>query len=237
VWLTQGGGGELTAATFRTVVLVSLVPAALAVLILALGAREVRGSARERPQIRFRALGRPFLVFLGIVGLFELGNSADAFLVLRAQTLGANVLGILGMLAAFNLVYTVVSTPAGALSDRIPRRTVIVAGWLAYAAIYVGLGLAGAVWNMWVLYIVYGAYYGVAYGTAKALVADLVPVELRGTAYGAYSMVVGAMDLPASAVAGALWQTVSPGAPFFFGAAAALLAAGALWIWSQRKGG
>lgn len=114
----------------------------------------------------------------------------------------------------------------------------IVAGWVVYAGIYLGLGLAGAVWNMWVLYTVYGAYYGAAYGTAKALVADLVPVELRGTAYGAYSLVVGAMDLPASVIAGALWQGVSPGAPFFFGAAVALLAAGALWIWgSSRPGG
>ncbi|MBC7220642.1 MFS transporter [Candidatus Bipolaricaulota bacterium] len=237
VWLTQGGAGELTAATFRTIVLVSLVPAGLAVLVLALGAREARGRSHERPQIRFRALGRPFLVFLGIVGLFELGNSADAFLVLRAQTLGANVLGILGMLAVFNLVYTLVSTPAGALSDRISRRTVIVAGWLVYAGIYLGLGLAGAVWNMWVLYIAYGAYYGIAFGTAKALVADLVPAELRGTAYGTYSTVVGAMDLPASAIAGVLWQAVSPGAPFFFGAAAALLAAVALWAWGRRTQG
>lgn len=236
VWLTQGGAGELAAATFRTIVLVSLVPAVLAVVVLALGAREVRGGG-ERPQIRFQALGRPFLAFLGIVGLFELGNSADAFLVLRAQTLGTNVLGILGMLAVFNLVYTLVSTPAGALSDRIPRRTVIVAGWGVYAGIYLGLGLAGAVWNMWVLYIAYGAYYGIAFGTAKALVADLVPAELRGTAYGTYSLMVGAMDLPASAIAGVLWQAVSPGAPFFFGAAAALLAAGALWVWGRRMSG
>jgi len=235
VWMTQGGVGQLTAATFRTVVLVSLVPAGLAVVVLALGAREVGAARSARPPIRFRALGRPFLVFLGIVGLFELGNSADAFLVLRAQTLGTNVLGILGMLAAFNLVYTLVSTPAGALSDRIPRRTVIVAGWVVYAGIYLGLGLAGAVWNMWVLYTVYGAYYGAAYGTAKALVADLVPVELRGTAYGTYSLVVGAMDLPASVIAGALWQSMGPGAPFFFGAAVALLAAGALWIWGRSR--
>lgn len=236
VGLTQGGSGELTAGTFRVVVLVSVVPAALAVLVLALGAREVRPKVREaRPAVRFRSLGRPFLVFLGIVALFELGNSADAFLVLRAQTLGASVVGILGMLAAFNLVYTLVSTPAGSLSDRVGRRRLIVGGWLLYAGIYLGLGLAGKAWNMWVLYLAYGAYYGVAYGTARALVADLVPPELRGTAYGSYSLVVGALDLPASAVAGVLWQGFGPRAPFFFGAALALVAAGALALWAPRR--
>ncbi|MCX7750233.1 MAG: MFS transporter [Candidatus Bipolaricaulota bacterium] len=236
VWVVQGGRGTLTAGAFRTVVLVSVVPAVLAVLVLALGAREVRpGRAEARPPIRFRSLGRPFLGFLLIVGLFELGNSADAFLVLRAQSLGVGVLGILGMLAAFNLVYALVSTPAGSLSDRIPRRAVIVGGWLLYAAIYLGLGLAGAVWNMWVLYLAYGAYYGAAYGTAKALVADLVPAELRGTAYGSYSLVVGALDLPASVIAGFLWESFGPRAPFFFGAALALLAAGALALWVPRR--
>ncbi len=235
VALTQGGASELAAATFRTVVLVSVVPAVLAVLVLALGAREVRPKVREaRPPVRFRSLGRPFLVFLGIVALFELGNSADAFLVLRAQTLGASVAGILGMLAGFNVVYALVSTPAGSLSDRVGRRGVIVGGWLLYGGIYVGLGLAGQAWNMWVLYLAYGAYSGLAYGTGKALVADLVPPELRGTAYGSYSLVVGARDRPASVVAGVLWQGFGPRAPFFFGASLALLAAGALALWRPR---
>ncbi len=237
VALTQGGAGTLGLSTFRAIVLVSVVPAGLAVVALAAGAREARrgSGAGPRPEIRFRGLGRRFLGFLAIVAVFELGNSADAFLVLRAQNLGASVVGILGMLAAFNLVYSLVSAPAGALSDRVPRRALIVGGWLAYAGIYLGLGLAGAVWNMWLLYVLYGVYYGVAYGTAKALVADLVPAELRGTAYGTYALVVGAMDLPASAIAGVLWQTVSPGAPFLFGSALALLAAGALWFWGRPR--
>jgi len=91
------------------------------------------------------------------------------------------------------------------------------------------------VWNMWLLYVLYGAYYGVAYGTAKALVADLVPADLRGTAYGTYALVVGAMDLPASAIAGVVWQTVSPRASFLFGSGLAILAAGALWFWGRSR--
>lgn len=232
VWLLQGATGELQAHTFRVIVLVSLVPAVLSVVALAAGAREVRAAGPSRPKVSFRGLGRPFGMFLLIVGAFELGNSADAFLVLRAQSLGTSVLGVLGMLVVFNLVYSLVSTPAGALSDRVPRKAVIVGGWLAYAAIYLGIGLAGETWNMWVLYAAYGAYYGTAYGTARALVADLVPAELRGTAYGAYSTVVGALDLPASLIAGFLWDAFSPSAPFFFGAALALFAALALWAWN-----
>lgn len=231
VWLTQGGTGELEAHTFRLVVLVSIVPAFLAVLALAVGAREVRAGRSERPKVSVRGLGRPFLLFLVLVGIFELGNSADAFLVLRARSLGVTVLGILGMLAAFNLVYSLVSIPAGSLSDRVPRKGLIVAGWLAYAAIYCGIGLARHGWSMWVLYLFYGAYYGAAYGTTRALVADVVPKELRGTAYGAYSTVVGALSLPASLLAGLLWDVASPAAPFFFGAGLALLAALGLWAW------
>jgi len=235
VWVTQGGAQQLTASTFRTVVLISLVPAVVAVLILALGAREARQpAAGARPQVGFRGLGRSFAVFLAIVGLFQLGNSADAFLVLRAQDLGTSVVGILGMLVVFNLVYTLLSTPAGALSDRVPRKAIIIGGWLGYAFIYLGIGLAGRTWNMWILYAAYGAYYGIAFGTAKALVADLVPAHLRGTAYGAYSTVIGALSLPASVIAGALWQAVSPGAPFFFGAALAFVAAAGLWIWKPQ---
>jgi MFS family permease len=168
---------------------------------------------------------------MAIVGLFDLGNSSDAFLVLRAQERGLNVVGILGMLITFNLVYSLVSLPAGSLSDRIGRRALIVGGWLVYAAIYLGLGLAGAGWQVWVLYVLYGVYYGLAYGTAKALVADLVPAELRGTAYGTYNATLGLIDLPASVIAGLLWQGIGPGAPFFFGAGLALLAAVLMMVW------
>jgi len=236
VWLTQGSAGALQASTFRTIVLVSLVPAVLAVFVLAIGSRETRRTTpSERVKVSLRGLGRPFGLFLLIVGLFELGNSADAFLVLRAQSLGVSVLGILGMLAVFNLVYTLISTPVGILSDRLSRKTIILGGWIAYAAIYLGLGLAGKGWSMWVLYAAYGAYYGTAYGTAKALVADVVPAHLRGTAYGAYSTVIGALNLPASLIAGVLWDRFSPGAPFFFGAALAGVAALGLWLWQPDR--
>ena len=235
VWATQSAAVSLGRDTFKIVVLASLIPAALAVLSLAIGAREVSiGGKRDRPSITFKRLGKPFLVFLIIVGLFDLGNSSDAFLVLRAQERGLSVVGILAMLVTFNLVYALVSTPAGSLSDRIGRRKLITMGWLAYAAIYLGFALANVGWQVWVLYAIYGVYYGLAYGTAKAMVADIVPAELRGTAYGTYNATLGLLDLPASLIAGLLWQEISPSAPFLFGAAMALLAAVLLLLWKPR---
>ncbi len=234
-WLAQSNAVSLGADTFRSIVLISLVPAVLAVLALALGARDVPVTRqREAPKFAFRSLGTPFMVFILIVGIFDLGNSSDAFLVLRAQERGVSVIGILGMLVVFNLVYTLVSTPAGSLSDRVGRRRMIVGGWLAYAAIYLGFGLAQEVWHVWLLYAAYGLYYGLAYGTAKALVADLVPDSVRGTAYGTYNAVLGILDLPASAIAGVLWSGFGPSAPFLFGAAMALTAALLMAFWMPK---
>lgn len=232
VWLAQRGAGELTESTFRTVVLISLVPAVLAVLSLAIGARDVHVTEKqERPRISFRGLGRHFAIFMIIVGIFDLGNSADAFLVLRAKERGLSIIGVLGMLITFNIVYTLVSTPAGSLSDRIDRRWVIIGGWLVYALIYLGFALAGKGWHIWTLYGLYGVYYGMTHGVIRAMVADIVREDLRGTAYGTYNAVVGILDFPASLIAGVLWQGVGswegfgPAAPFFFGGTLALTAA------------
>ena len=157
VWLAQGLDLELTRPTFQTVVLLSIPPAVLAVIVLAVGAKDVPVTGqRERPKLSFRGLDPRFQRFLIVMVIFTLGNSSDAFLVLRAQTLGLSVVGVLAMLVTFTFVYTLVSTPAGALSDRIGRRKVIIGGWLAYAGIYLGFALdrcgvadLGAVCAVW----------------------------------------------------------------------------------------
>ncbi|MCJ7518601.1 MAG: MFS transporter [Anaerolineaceae bacterium] len=242
VWAAQSSAVALGMGTFRLIVLVSLVPAFLAVMALAVGVVDVKvkGSANP-PKFALKSLGKQFMIFMLIVGLFDLGNSSDAFLVLRAQERGVSVLGILGMLAVFNLVYTLVSTPAGRLSDKIDRRKLIIGGWIVYALVYLGFGLVSASWQVWALYIVYGLYYGMAFGTTKAMVADLVPVELRGTAYGTFNAILGILDFPASLIAGILWQGVGgwqgfgPSAPFLFGAALAGLAAVMMATWKPVK--
>ncbi len=245
VWMAQRSNMVLGRATFQTIVLISLIPAFLAVLSLAIGARDVPVKReREAPKVSFRGLGRRFAIFMIIVGIFDLGNSSDAFLVLRASERGLNVVQVLGMLVTFTLVYTLLSTPAGSLSDRIGRRKLIIGGWLIYALIYFGLAVATTGWHVWVLYAVYGAYYGLAYGTTKAMVADIVPAELRGTAYGAYNAVLGILDLPASLIAGLLWSGMpswgwngfGPSAPFLFGGMLALMAAVLMALWSPRTG-
>ena len=231
VWRVQATGIGLQENTFRTIVLISIIPAVLAVLALIFGTHEVKvKGVRQAPKISFKGLGKNFLVFMLIVGIFDIGNSSDAFLVLRAQERGMSVLNILIMLAVFNLVYALVSTPAGGLSDRIGRRKVIIGGWIIYALIYLGFALAKNVTHVFLLYVAYGVYYGMAYGTAKAMIGDLVPEEMRGTAFGTYNAVLGILDFPASMIAGFLWSGVGkwagfgPSAPFYFGAIMATLA-------------
>ena len=229
IYFNQRGGLELTRSTFNSVVWISLVPALLAVLSLAFGTKDVPVTTqRDAPKIGLHGLGGRFLAFLAIVGLFTLGNSSDGFLVLRAQNLGLSVTGILLALALFNLMGAVVAGPAGALSDRVGRRKLILAGWVVYALIYLGFGLANAAWQIWVLYGLYGVYHGLAFGNATALVADLVPQEARGTAYGTYHAAIGLLAFPSSLMAGLLWQWMGPAAPFYAGGILALLAAVAL---------
>jgi MFS family permease len=241
VWMAQANNLDLSKPTFQTIVLLSLAPAFLGVLSLAIGAKDVAvDKKRELPKFSLKSMGKPFSIFLVIVSIFTLGNSSDAFLVLRAQNLGISVIGILLMLVVFNLIYALVSTPAGSLSDRVGRRRLIVGGWLVYAAIYLGFALAQQAWQVWVLYMVYGFYYGMAYGTANAMVADLVPEELRGTAYGSYNAIIGLLAFPSSLIAGLLWQGAGswtgfgPSAPFFFGGSLALIAALLMAFWMPK---
>ncbi|MEM1205460.1 MAG: MFS transporter [Acidobacteriota bacterium] len=250
VWTVAGGGAPLGADLFRTLVLISLVPAFLGVAVLATLARDVpatqrmpRGpaapaSAAESPEAPAagprRGLGRRFFVFLAIVAIFDLGNSADAFLVLRAAERGLSVAAILGMLMTFNLIYALGSAPGGWLSDVLGRRRVLVVGWGLYAAVYLGLARAESGAQVWTLVAIYGLYHGLTHGTAKAMVADLVPAERRGAAYGAYHGTLGVIDLPASVLAGVLWHGAfgwggfGAPAPFYAGAAFAGLAAALL---------
>jgi MFS family permease len=233
VYLVQQGGIELTRNAFQTVVLVGLFPAVLAVLVLVFFVHERRrgseaGDEKVSPNKPASGIIQSeqrfdlrFKIFLALVVIFTLGNSSDAFLILRAQNLDFSVPQILLLFIAFNLVYALASTPAGIISDRLGRRGVIVAGWTVYALAYLGFALATSAWHLWLLFVLYGLYYGVAEGVSRAFVADLVPVERRGTAYGLYHTAVGLSLLPASLIAGWLWHIVGPEAPFFFGAAMA----------------
>jgi MFS family permease len=238
VWMNQGAAADLTRVTFQRAVLISFIPALLAVIVLAVGVREIPGKGTGKaPVLSLEGLDARFKYFLLIIILFTLGNSSDAFIILRSQERGLDVFQVMGMVLTFNFVYAVLSGPLGALSDKIGRRKLIIAGWAAYGLVYLGLALSKNGGQVWALFALYGVYYAATEGAAKALVADLVPTEKRGTAYGLYNAAIGLVALPASLIAGLLWQGLGPwtgfgaSAPFYFGAALALLSSFLFWRW------
>jgi MFS family permease len=230
IYLVQGGGLQLSRETYQRIVLVGVVPAVLAVLVLLFFVREKRrktppGSSHGNRLPNLTAgFDTRFKILLAIIAVFTLGNSSDFFVILRAQNLEAPLIQVTFMLVLFNVTYALVSLPAGMLSDRLGRRRVIIVGWFVYVLVYLGFAGASELWQVWLLFACYGIYYGIVGGVARAFVADLVPAEKRGTAYGLYHGVVGITLLPASLIAGWLWQAVSPAAPFYFGAGLAFLA-------------
>ncbi|MEW5939688.1 MAG: MFS transporter [Chloroflexota bacterium] len=236
VGLTQSQADLLAPSTFRLAVLISVIPAVLAVIVLALGARDVaKANPSAKPTLSLKGFDKRFKIFLVIIVLFTLGNSSDSFIVLRGQERGLNVLQVILMVMTFNFIYAILAGPLGALSDKIGRRRLILFGWLAYGLVYLGLAFSQTGWQVWALFGLYGIYYAATEGVARALIADLVPESLRGTAYGLYAAAVGLTALPASVIAGVLWQGVGswPGfgapAPFAFGAAMSLLAGILFW--------
>jgi MFS family permease len=228
IYFVQGGVPKLSRETYNWIVWVGVVPAVLAVLVLLFSVHEKKEASpaarRDLPRIGFAGFTPRFKLFLAIMAVFTLGNSSDFFVILRAQNLGSPVLYVTLMLVLFNITYAVTALPAGVLSDRLGRRRVIALGWFIYALVYLGFAVASEMWQVWLLFACYGVYYGMVEGVARAFVADLVPEEKRGTAYGLYHGVVGITLLPASLIAGWLWQAISPAAPFYFGAALAFLA-------------
>lgn len=237
VYLLQGDKFNLGLGTYQKLVLIGIVPAVLALLMFAF-VRDIKKVVRSEyspvavessgvskgEKGTMNSLNRRFKMFLGIMVLFTLGNSSDAFLILRAQNLGSSVLEILLMLILLNFVYAALSIPAGILSDKLGRRRVIIIGWLIYAITYIGFAAASASWHIWLLFVVYGVYLGATEGVARAFVADLVPEDRRGTAYGLFHGLVGITLLPASVIAGWLWQVLSPASTFYFGAGLSFLA-------------
>ncbi len=242
IWINQAGKAQLTQATFQWVVLASILPAALAVLILVIGARDVEATKTANsivPTFRFtwNNLDRRIKAFILVIALFTLGNSSDAFIILRSQERGLSVLQILGMLLTFNAIYTLLSSPAGALSDRIGRKGLILAGWTIYGLVYLCLAFAKTGFQVWLFFSLYGIYYALTEGTARAYIADLVSQDQRGGAYGLFHAAIGLASLPASLIAGILWQGIGPwagfgpSAPFIFGAGMAILSVGLLVSW------
>jgi MFS family permease len=216
----------------RTVFWLAAIPGGIAVAIAVFVVKEDQGMGMGMgmgtadPHFHSHSrLPRRFWGALAAITLFTLGNSTDAFLLLRATQLGVPVAMAPILWAMLHLVKSSTSTPGGMLSDRVGRKPAVVAGWIIYAAVYLLFARATAAWHAWALFAVYGLYFGLAEGPERAIVADIVPGGKRGTAYGWYNLSIGVAALPASIVFGLIWDRAGSGAAFTFGALLAGLAA------------
>jgi MFS family permease len=229
----------LTNDDVRAVFAWTVVPGALSVLVLAFFLRE-RGVAPAEvsrpvdasgPKVAAPALGKRFWMFTTISVVFAFGNSSDAFIFLRTADLGDSLLLVPLVYFGFNVVYALLATPLGVLSDRFGRLPVLLSGFTVFALVYLGWAVAVEGWNAWVLFLVYGVYAAATEGIGRAFVADIVPREARGTALGWFGGLVSLAALPANLIAGWLWSTIGPSATFTFGMWSAVVAVALTLAW------
>lgn len=233
---------------YRTLFALTIVPGAIAVALIFLVREEPRSDVAsgrsfnggwparlaESGSRTNAPLPRELKTFFLVLSLFTLGNSTDAFLLLKLTDVAGSATYIPLMWSAHHIVKASVSVAGGSWSDRIGRRAVIATGWLIYAAVYVGFAVADSMGPLLVLFLVYGLYFGFSEGTEKALIADLAPSDRRGFAFGVYNAVLGAGSLVASILFGVLWTAFGPAVAFGAGAALALAASALLFVAVSR---
>jgi MFS family permease len=226
--------------SLRNVFWLAAIPGALAFIVLVVAVKEVEHAraqdSHDTPHIESPAkLGTRFWVYMAVVFLFTLGNSTDAFLLLRANQLGVAVALAPILWAFLNFFKAALGTWGGALSDRFGRKPLIVAGWTVYALVYFGFARATQQWHAWALFASYALFYAFTEGTEKAFVADLIPKERRGAAFGWFNLAIGLGALPASIIFGAIWDRYSASTAFTFGATLAILASIGMFFIAPRQ--
>lgn len=211
---------------YQKVFLYASIPVVVGIIIIAFFVREQPHKYAEPAVVKFSLNGFDgnFKRYLVVVAVFTLSNSTDAFLLLRAADAGVSPVAIPLLWMTLHLSKVVSSIIGGGLSDRFGRKQVIIAGWLIYACVYLGFAFVDAWWQAWVLFIIYGIYFGLTEGVEKAFVADMVPARLRGTAYGAYNLAYGITVFPASLIFGSLWYQFGAHVAFIASAAVSLIA-------------
>jgi MFS family permease len=219
-----------TRSEFTTIFLLASVPALMAVMVSIFLMREspVKTIQSSNPvKLSLRGFDGNFKRFLVVLALFTLSNSSDSFLILRALDSGISIAAIPLLWASLHAMKVLSSLYAGDLSDRLGRKRLIVSGWILYAAVYAGFAFVPNNASIWILFLIYGIYFGLVEGAEKALVADLVRPEQRGTAYGLYNLAFGITVFPASLLMGFIWDWRGPTTAFLvsagMGATAALL--------------
>ena len=220
----------------RRVFLVALVPGVVATALVGM----VRETPRARPTPALRpgrafSPGRSLGFYLAVLVVFSLGNSSDAFLLLRARSLGLSTEAIPVLWGVLNVSKVLWTYVGGGWADRVPKPALIAGGWFVYAAVYLGLARAGELWEVWALFVAYGVFYGLTEPVEKALVRDLAAPDQRGAAYGAYNFVIGITALPAGLLMGSVWRAWGPATALSMGAGLAMLSCVLLLVWSARR--
>jgi MFS family permease len=212
---------------FRLIFLLAFIPSAIGVFLLVLFVQEKRKEPdlSSPLHLSWRNLDSSFKIFLAISFIFSLGNSSDAFLILRAQNLGLSLTLVVLVYVLFNFAYAAFSVPAGVISDKIGPKKVLLTGFLLFAIVYLSFGLIKSPVFLWILFPVYGIYMALTEGVGKAYISNLIPQEKIGTAFGVYQTTIGLTTFLASLIAGLLWTYLGVGAPFIFGGLMATISA------------
>ena len=209
----------------RTVFILATIPAVIAALLM-LCVKEhksIAHSSTTKVKLTLAGTTRDYKKLLIISGIFGLGNSANLFLILRAENLGLPMGLIILAYTIYNAISASASMPAGSASDKLGRRNVLAAGYLVYAISYIGFALAGSAWMVWPLFALYGLFPALSEGAGKALAVDTSGTAGRATAIGVYSTVIGVTQVAASYIGGLLWDHIDPRATFYLGGALALI--------------
>lgn len=213
---------------YRLVFWASMIPGVVAVLLIIFFITErkkAKTPAAERPCLTLRHFNWRFRLFMVIAAIFALGNSSDAFLILKAQQAGIKPALIPIVYLIFNLLYALSAIPAGITADRFGKKRIILLGFILFAVVYYGFAVAGDARAIWLLFALYGIFMGLTEGVQKAYLATIIPQDFKATAFGVYNTVVGLAMLPASVIGGWLWDHVSSSATFYFGSVMASLSA------------
>ncbi len=211
---------------YTNIFLLATIPAIFGVLTVVIFIREAKAGKREPvEQISFTRLPKKFYFFLVIIFVFTLGNSADALLLVKTSETGIDTSFIPFVYMIFNTVSVLLAVPAGKLSDRIGREKMIIPGFFVYAIVYFLFGRFNSIGAFICLFILYGLYSALTDGSQKAMISDIVSKDLKGTGFGIYHAVLGITLLPASLIAGLLYDKVNANAPFYFGSLMAFIAA------------
>ncbi len=225
----------------RTIFYLTAIPGAIAIFVLIFFVREKHRSEatdhRTRQTLSFRGFPVQFYILLVFTVIFAIGNSSDAFIILRLRNIGFSKSSTIMLYLIFNVSYALLATPLGALSDKIGKKFVLGVGYLVFAAVYISLALIKHehMDYAFIILIVYGIYYAMTEGVGRAVVSDFVPSERLGTAYGLYHTLMGLSLLPASVIAGLLWDKIAPSAPFYYGAVTSFIAGAGILLLLKRN--